>query len=333
MLKKGLMILLITATVSMLAACGQSNDQANQGAGNTETNGQKSSAAPSNSAGETKLSGQIEIDGSSTVFPLTEAVAEEFSKEHSDVRVPVGVSGTGGGFKRFIAGETDISNASRPIKDSEAEAAKAAGIEYIELMVAYDGLSVIVNPQNDWVDQMTVEELNAIFKPESTVVNWSDVRPEWPNEKINIFSPGADSGTFDYFTEAVNGEAQASRNDDQVSFSEDDNALVQGIAGNKNALGYFGLAYYEENQDKLRSVPIVNEDGTAVEPTVETVRDGSYTPLSRPLFIYVKTSSYERPEVKEFVNYFVDHAGELATEVGYVPLPDDKLAESKAKLK
>ncbi|MDU2239904.1 MAG: PstS family phosphate ABC transporter substrate-binding protein [Paenibacillus sp.] len=332
MLKKGLMILLITATVSMLAACGQSNDQANQGAGNTETNGQ-SSAAPSNSAGETKLSGQIEIDGSSTVFPLTEAVAEEFSKEHSDVRVPVGVSGTGGGFKRFIAGETDISNASRPIKDEEAEAAKAAGIEYIELMVAYDGLAVIVNPQNDWVDQMTVEELNAIFKPESTVVNWSDVRPEWPNEKINIFSPGADSGTFDYFTEAVNGKAQASRNDDQVSFSEDDNALVQGIAGNKNGLGYFGLAYFEENQDKLRTVAIVNEGGTAVEPTVETVRDGSYTPLSRPLFIYVKKSSYDRPEVKEFVNFFVDHAAELASEVGYVPLPDDKLAETKAKLK
>lgn len=333
MLKKRFMILVLAATLTLLGACGQSADkQSNQGT-NTSGASENNSQAKSNSSVENaKLSGQIEIDGSSTVFPLTEAIAEEFSKKYKDIRVPVGVSGTGGGFKRFIAGETDISNASRPIKEEEAEAAKAAGIEYIELMVAYDGLAVIVNPQNDWVDQMTVEELNAIFKPESTVVNWFDVRPDWPNEKINIFSPGADSGTFDYFTEAVNGKSQLSRNDSQVSFSEDDNALVQGIAGNKNGLGYFGLAYYEENKDKLRTVPIVNEDGTAIDPNVESVRDGSYNPLSRPLYIYVNKNSYKRPEVKEFVNFFVDHTSELSTEVGYVPLPDDKLDEAKAKL-
>lgn len=329
MFKKGLVVFVLVLAVFTVAACGQSggNQSKNQG-----TNSTVSNTPSTTNAGAEKLSGQVEIDGSSTVFPLTEAVAEEFGKEHKDVRVPVGVSGTGGGFKRFCGGETDISNASRPIKAEEAEACKAAGIEYIELMAAYDGLAVVINPGNDWVDQLSKEELHELFKPESTVKSWSDIRPEWPNEKITIYSPGSDSGTFDYFTEAINGKAQLSRNDSQVSFSEDDNALVQGIAGDKNAIGYFGLAYLEENKDKLKAVPVVNKEGAAVAPAETTVRDGSYNPLSRPIYIYVKKSSYERPEVKAFAQFYMNNTNELASEVGYVPLPDDKLAEAKAKL-
>jgi phosphate transport system substrate-binding protein len=331
-LKRAVLVGSLAVVLTVVSACGQ----ANNGSGNSNVTGGQS-ASPNVTATATvepnaKLSGAIEIDGSSTVFPLMEAVAEEFSKENKDVRVPVGVSGTGGGFKRFCAGETDISNASRPIKAEEAETCKAAGVEYIELKATYDGLAVIVNPQNDWVDQLSVEELNAIFKPESTVVNWSDVRPEWPAEKIEIFSPGADSGTFDYFTEVINGKAQLSRNDNQVSFSEDDNVLVQGIAGSKNGIGYFGLAYYEENKDKIKDVAIVNKEGNAVLPSQETVMDKSYNPLGRPLFIYVKKTSYERPEVAAFTKYFMDNTNELAEEVGYIPLPEEMLAEEKAKL-
>lgn len=325
--RKSMMILTLAVALATTAACGQNGEGGNgEGASSPPTANQPTTETA-------KLSGQIEIDGSSTVFPLTEAIAEEFGKVHKDVRIPVGVSGTGGGFKRFCAGETDISNASRPIKAEEAESCKQAGIEYIELMASYDGLAVIMNPQNTWVDHLTVEELNAIFKPESTVVNWSDVRPNWPNEKIAIFSPGADSGTFDYFTEAINGKAQLSRNDSQVSFSEDDNVLVQGISGSKNGIGYFGLAYLEHNKDKLKAVPIVNKEGKAVSPSSDTVNDGSYNPLSRPIFIYVKKSAYERPEVKAFAQFYMDNTNELAPEVGYVPLPDDILAEAKAKLK
>ncbi|MHA6481021.1 PstS family phosphate ABC transporter substrate-binding protein [Paenibacillus sp. strain BS8-2] len=330
MFKRALMVGMLAVVVAMVAACGQSN---NMTGNNNATTGQQSTAAVSETAKTNEaLSGQIEIDGSSTVFPLMEAVAEEFSKENKDVRVPVGVSGTGGGFKRFCAGETDISNASRPIKAEEAELCKAAGVEYIELKATYDGLAVIINPQNTWVDQFTLEELNAIFMPESTVVNWSDVRADWPKEKIEIFSPGADSGTFDYFTEVINGKAQLSRNDNQVSFSEDDNVLVQGIAGSKNGIGYFGLAYYEENKDKVKDVAIVNKEGVAVLPSQETVMNQSYNPLGRPLFIYVKKSSYERPEVAAFTKYFMDNTNELSAEVGYIPLPEDMLAEEKAKL-
>lgn len=332
MLKKVVAVGLLAFTMVIMAACGQNgNGTKNEGAPSNTTNS-PNQAAENGTQASANLSGQIEIDGSSTVFPLTEAVAEEFSKENKDVRVPVGVSGTGGGFKRFCAGETDISNASRPIKEEEAEKCKAAGIDYIELTATYDGLAVIINPANTWVDHLSVEELNAIFKPESTVVNWSDVRPEWPNEKIDIFSPGADSGTFDYFTEVINGKAQLSRNDSQVSFSEDDNVLVQGVAGSKNGIGYFGLAYFEENQDKLKDVAIVNKEGNAVLPNAETVMDHSYNPLGRPLFIYVKKTSYERPEVAAFTKYFIENTNEFALEVGYIPLPEELIAEQKAKL-
>jgi len=277
------------------------------------------------------LEGTIEIDGSSTVYPVTEAVAEEFALDFPEVRIPVGVSGTGGGFKRFCAGEIAISNASRTIKDSEAEACKAAGVEYVELEVTYDGLSVIVNPQNDWVDYLTVAELNAIFKPASTVKTWKDVRAEWPEEEIKIYSPGSDSGTFDYFTETINGEAGASRNDTQVTFSEDDNSLVSGISGDKYAIGYFGFAYFEENQDKLKLVPIDNGNGP-VAPSEVTINDGTYAPLSRPLFIYVNVNEYKRPEVQEFVRFYIIFAGDLSSEVGYIAMPAEKYDEQLDKL-
>lgn len=304
-LMKNKMILVIVLVISMLAfvGCGSSQEEG------SET--------------ETGLSGEIRIDGSSTVFPITEAVAEEFITENPDVKVPVGVSGTGGGFEKFIAQETDISDASRPIKDEEAEAAKAAGVEYVELKVAFDGLSVLVNPENTWVDYLTVEELNKIWSPDSTVKTWKDVRAEWPAEEIKLYAPGTDSGTFDYFTEEINGETGAIRSD--FTGSEDDNVLVQGIAGDKNALGFFGYAYYEENQDKLKIVPIDSGNGP-VTPSFETIKDGSYAPLSRPLFIYVNKASLEKPEVKRFVEYYLEIAKDIVQEVGYVALPDEEYA-------
>lgn len=268
---------------------------------------------------EEVLSGEVNIDGSSTVFPITEAIAEEFLAEQPEVRVPVGVSGTGGGFKKFIAKETDISNASRPIKAEEAAAAKEAGIEVLEIMVAYDGLSVLVNLENTWVDSLTVDELKMIWAPDSTVKTWKDVRAEWPAEEIKFYAPGTDSGTFDYFTEEINGESGAIRPD--FTASEDDNILVQGISGDKNALGFFGYAYYIENQDKLKIVPIDNGNGP-VEPTFDTIKNGEYTPLSRPLFLYVNAASLEKPQVKEFIRFYLEVAPELVADVGYVALPD-----------
>lgn len=267
---------------------------------------------------DTALTGTIAIDGSSTVFPITEAIAEEFNGTYPEVRIPIGVSGTGGGFKKFVAGETDISNASRPIKDEEAQAAAAAGIEYIEMTIAYDGLSILVNPANDWVDSLTVEELNMMWAPDSTVKKWSDIRPEWPNEEIKFYAPGTDSGTFDYFTEEINGESGAIRPD--FTASEDDNVLVQGIAGDKNAIGFFGYAYYEENQDKLKLVAIDNGSGP-VTPNFDTIQDGSYSPLSRPIFIYINKAALEKPEVVEFVTFYNTIAEEIIPEVGYVALP------------
>lgn len=267
------------------------------------------------------LSGTIDIDGSSTVFPLTEAVSEEFLKTNKDVRVPVGVSGTGGGFKRFCAGETVISNASRAIKSEEKAACKKNGVQYLEFTVAYDGLSVLVNKNNTFVDKLTTDELKKIFEPNSTVKTWKDVRSSWPDETIKIYSPGADSGTFDYFTEVINGKAKASRNDKQVTFSEDDNTLVSGIAGDKYAIGYFGYSYYVENKDKLKIVPIDAGKG-AITPDPKTIAKGTYSPLSRPLFIYVNKAAMARPEVKAYVKYYLTNASKLAKEIGFVALSD-----------
>lgn len=279
---------------------------------------------------ETALTGDVKVDGSSTVYPITEAVAEEFIGTYPDVRVPVGVSGTGGGFKKFIANETDINDASRKIKDQEAADAKAAGVNYEEFEVAFDGLSVIVNPANDWVDSLTVEELKKIWEPNSTVKTWKDVRAEWPAETIKLYAPGTDSGTFDYFTETINGESGAIRQD--FTASEDDNILVQGVAGDKNAIGFFGFAYYEENQDKLKLVKIDNGNGPIL-PSFDSIKDGTYAPLSRPLYLYVNTASLERPEVKAFVKFYIENAKELSAAVGYISSPDETYAKDLEKLK
>ena len=275
-------------------------------------------------AGSPTLKGTVKVDGSSTVFPITEAVAEEFGKvkEHRRVRVTVGVSGTGGGFKKFLAGETDINDASRNIKQREIDKAEKNGVKYIELPVAYDGLSVVVNKSNSWVDYLTVAELHKIWKRGSTVKTWKDIRPNWPDQKIRLYGPGTDSGTFDYFTEAINGKSQVSRSD--FTKSEDDNVLVTGVAGDKGSLGYFGFAYYVENKDKLKVVPIKQGDNKPVAPTMTTINNGSYAPLSRPIFIYVNFEAAKKPEVREFVRFYLKKAKELVAEVGYVPLPDQE---------
>ena len=274
----------------------------------------------------------IKVDGSSTVYPITEAVAEEFGKENKDIRVTVGISGTGGGFKKFCRGETDISDASRPIKASEVTLCKENAIEYIEIPVAYDGLSVLVSPKNTWADSITVSELKAIWEPaaQGVIMRWNQIRPEWPNEEIALFGPGTDSGTYDYFTEVITGKGGASRGD--FTSSEDDNILVQGIAGNKNSLGFFGLAYYEENKDKLKLVAVDEEKGKGpIEPTMETVNNGSYSPLSRPIFIYVNKAALKRPEVKEFVNFYIENTPELSSRNRCQPSRLDPCRKSHSK--
>ncbi|MBI5501292.1 MAG: PstS family phosphate ABC transporter substrate-binding protein [Deltaproteobacteria bacterium] len=278
----------------------------------------------------------VKVDGSSTVYPITEAVAEEYGKTKPDVQVTVGISGTGGGFKKFCAGETDLSDASRPIKPSEIEACRSGGVEYIELPVAYDGIAIVVNPGNDWAQSITVEELKIMWAPEAqgAVTKWSDVRPGWPDRPLNLFGPGVDSGTYDYFTEAIVGKEHSSRGD--FTSSEDDNTLVQGVAGDDNALGFFGFAYWAENKDKLKLLPV--DDGKAengdgpVAAALETIRDGTYQPLSRPLFVYVAVKSLDRPEVAAFARYFLHEGIPLVSEVGYVPLPEAAYPLALARL-
>jgi phosphate transport system substrate-binding protein len=267
-----------------------------------------------------RLSGSIPIDGSSTVFPITEAVTEEFGKEQPDVRVTVGIAGTGGGFQKFCNGETVIQDASRPITATERDACAAKTIEYIELPVAYDALSVVVNPQNSFASCITIAELKKMWEPaaQGTVTQWAQVRSGWPEQGLKLFGPGTDSGTFDYFTEHVNGKAKASRGD--YTPSEDDNVLVQGVAGDRNALGYFGLAYYIENQNRIKALQVDGGKG-CVAPSAATVENGTY-PLSRPLFIYVRKDAAERPEVKAFVDFYMENVAELAADVGYVKFPD-----------
>jgi len=278
------------------------------------------------------MEGTIKIDGSSTVFPVTEAVAEEFRAVQPKVKVTIGVSGTGGGFKKFSRGETNLSNASRPIKDKEIAACKENNITYLELEVAYDGLAVLVNPENDWVDNFTVEELKKIWEPaaQGVIMKWNQIRPEWPDEEIHLFGPGVASGTYDYFTEAIVGKSGSSRGD--FTASEDDHVLVQGIAGDKYSLGFFGLAYYSENKDKLTLIG-VNNGEEVVKPTLETVSNGTYSPLSRPLFVYVNSTSVKHPEVVEFMNFYIDNAGELAEDVGYISLPSELYVTQKEHFK
>ncbi|HWQ24920.1 MAG TPA: PstS family phosphate ABC transporter substrate-binding protein [Gaiellaceae bacterium] len=274
-------------------------------------------------------SGAVTADGSSTVGPFTTKAAEDWKRD-GGADVTVGISGTGGGFERFCAGETDISNASRPIKDEEAEVCEQNGIEYVELQIAIDALTNVVNLENDWVDCLTVEQLNAIWKPGSTITSWKQVDPSFPDVRLQLYGAGTDSGTFDYFTEAINGEAGASRTD--YSATEDDNVTVQGVAGNRGALGYFGFSYFEQNQDKLRALEVDGGSG-CVAPSVETAQDGRYTPLSRPLFIYVKLDSLrEKPEVEEFVRYALENEQRIAEEALFVPMSRAHIDEQLTKL-
>ena len=265
----------------------------------------------------------VKVDGSSTVFPITEAVAEEFQKaKKQSIKVTVGISGTGGGFKKFCRGETDISDASRPILKAEMAECAKAGIEYYELPVAFDALTVVINPKNNFIKQLTIAEMKKMWEPaaQGKVTRWNQVNPQWPDQPMKLFGPGADSGTFDYFTEAVVGKAKSSRGD--FTASEDDNVLVQGVARDVNGLGYFGFAYYVENKDKLKAVAIVNDKGQAVVPSMEAVEKGTYAPLSRPIFIYVNAKSLGKPEVREFVEYYMKNGAKLTREVKYVPLPE-----------
>ena len=321
--------------VSMaLAACGSSGQQgagsagpgnASASANQPDTSGQAAGEGmpqPMEPGGYAALSGDIAVDGSSTVFPITEAVAEEFGKlTNGEVRVTVGVSGTGGGFKKFCNGETQISDASRPIKASEVALCDEAGLEYIEIPVAIDGLTVIVNKDNDWVQCMTIDELDAMWGPaaEGVVTQWSQVRSGWPDEEMDLYAPGVDSGTFDYFTDTVSGASGASRGD--FTASEDDNLIIQGVSGGKNGVGYLGYSYYGENSEKLKAVEIDGGSG-CVPPTDANINQGTYSPLSRPLFIYVRKDAAATPHLAEFIRYYLGEQGQaLAEEVGYIPYP------------
>lgn len=293
--------LAMVLSLVFLGGCGQANQQPE---GNAE-----------------KMSGEIAIDGSSTVYPITAAVGEEFQQLNPDVKVTVGFSGTGGGFEKFLQKETDINDASRAIKAEEIAKAEENKIDYKEIKIAYDGLSVVVSHDNDFVDSLTVDELKRIWEPNSKVKTWKDVRPEWPAEEIKLFGPGSDSGTFEYFTEEVVGEKGAIRTD--YTASEDDNVLVNGVAGEKNGMGFFGYAYYVENKDKLKVVPIDNGSGP-VEPNEETVKSGAYAPLSRPLFMYVRSESLKKAEVKAFLEFYLKEGTKVIPSVGYVPLNEDE---------
>lgn len=270
------------------------------------------------------LTGMVTIDGSSTVFPISEAMAEEFQIANPGVRVTVGISGTGGGFKKFCGGETDISDASRPIKETEIELCRENGIAPIEIPVASDGLTVVRNPANDWATCMTVDELKRVWQPGSSITRWNQVRPEWPDKEIKLYGPDTDSGTFDYFTEAVVGEEDASRDD--YTASADDNVLVVGVQGDRGSLGYFGFAYYEESSDVLGAVAVDNGNG-CVLPSRETIENGTYAPLSRPMFIYTKAQALAKPQVRAFLQFYLDNAQIFVPEVGYVPLADERYTE------
>tara|TARA_B100001123_G_C15336330_1_gene1032979 strand:+ start:4609 stop:5598 length:990 start_codon:yes stop_codon:yes gene_type:complete len=304
-------ILLVPVVLTLVLGCGQDN---------------KTDVVSDTLDGvKAGLSGTIEIDGSSTVFPVSEAVAEDFHKIHSNVNVNVGISGTGGGFKRFTVGETDISDASRQMRAKEVDQATENGINYIELKVGIDGLSVIVNPKNDWAECLTVEELKKIWEPGSTINNWNQVRSEFPDRPLRLYGGDTDSGTFDYFTEEIVGEAQASRPD--YTASADDNVLVRGVAGDRNSLGYFGYSYYAENAEKLKLIAIDNGSG-CIKPTAETIENGTYQPLSRPLFIYINKNRLEKSEIAAFVEFYLTEARKLVREVGYVPLGESAYAEA-----
>lgn len=313
---KYFMMTSVIGSALFLGACGNNDDSASKS--NNGSTEQKADASQ-------KLEGQISGDGSSTVAPIMEAIVEEYANEQPKVQVSVGVSGTGGGFEKFIKGETDFSNASREIKEEEAAKLKEEGIDYTEMKIAYDGLSIVVNKDNDWIEDLTVDQLKEIWLEDGTDKKWSDINPKWPNEKIVFYSPGTDSGTYDYFVNDILEEKQLVKS---ATLSEDDNVLVKGVESDKNAIGYFGFAYYVENKDKLKIVKI-----GGVEPTHETIKSGEYTPLSRPLFVYVKNSAVkDNPVMYDFMKYTLDNAGEMAEAVGYVKTPDDVYQKDLSEL-
>lgn len=284
--------------------------------------------------GGPSVSGAIVIDGSSTVYPISQAVAEDFMERNPAVKVEVGSSGTGGGFKRFVIGKTDINDSSRPISEKEIEQARENKVEYLELKVAIDGLTVAVNPNNDWCDCLSVEQLKALWEPGSQVTKWNQLNPEWPDAEIRLYGADSDSGTFDYFTEAIVGKAKSSRTD--YTASANDNTLVNGVSGDKNALGYFGYAYYVENKAKLKAVGVLPPGETApgkcVKPTMETIESGAYTPLSRPLFLHVNRQALSRPEVASFLRFYLHEGQDLVKEVGYIRLTESVLQAVRTEL-
>jgi phosphate transport system substrate-binding protein len=293
--------------------------------------GSSSGSTPSVPASDSNLSGAVQVDGSSTVGPMTTAAAEQFQGSNPNVNITVGISGTGGGFERFCAGETDLSDASRPIKtdpaDKEATVCAANGVDYTEFLVANDGITLVVNKDNTWAKCLTTAQLKKIWAPKSKINNWNQVDPSFPDQSLKLFGPGTDSGTFDFFTGKVNGEEGSSRSD--YTASENDNTLVQGVEGEKGALGYFGYSYYEQNKDKLNIVQVDGGSG-CVTPSVQTVQDGTYTPLSRPLYIYVKNESFKRPEVQAFLTYYIDNAEQIAQSAQFVPLTPDQEQEARS---
>ena len=314
-MRKLLVFTVCSALALGAAACGDDDDD-NGGSGG-------------GGDGSAELSGTIRVDGSSTVAPLTEAAAELFQAENPDVRVTVGTSGTGGGFEKFCAGETDISDASRAIEEDEVKLCEKNNVAFEELQVANDGLTVVVNPNNDWASCLTVDELKTVWEPKSQVNNWSQVNPDFPDQEIELFGAGTDSGTFDYFTEAINGEEGASRTD--YNATEDDNVTVQGVQGSEGAMGYFGLSYAQQNPDAVKPVEIDGGDG-CVAPSAETVQDGSYKPLSRPLFIYPSAEALQRPEVKAFVEFYLENQQQITEQALFVPMTEEQLAESQDKV-
>ncbi|WP_062513787.1 PstS family phosphate ABC transporter substrate-binding protein [Halobacillus sp. KGW1] len=317
-LKKFALLSVLMLVLGVLAACGLDND---------------SSAEGSDSENGDGVSGPIAIDGSSTVFPIMENLTYTYNQDNPDVNVTVNASGSGGGFKKSTVGEIDLSNASRPIKEEEMAAAEENDVQLEELELAYDGLSVVVSKENDFVDELTIDQLKQIFLDSSDAQTWSDINPEWPDEQIKIFSPGHDSGTFDYFNEVIL-EEEPMKEGKNTTLSEDDNVLVRGIENDPNAIGFFGYAYYAENEDKLKVLGISEDGGEAVKPNPETIQDGSYTPLSRPLFTYVNVDAYkEKEQVQDFTTYLLENAGKAAEEVGYVALPEEKYQEQLETVK
>ncbi|MFJ8067736.1 PstS family phosphate ABC transporter substrate-binding protein [Peribacillus simplex] len=308
------MTVMMGGVIAVAAGCGSDDTKTSSGEGK----------------GSGQLQGEVITDGSSTVFPIMEAVAEEYMATQPDVKVSVGSSGTGGGFKKFIAGDTDLANASRPVKEEETALLDEKGVKYTELKLAFDGISIVANKDNEFIDSLTVEELQKLWIDNGKVKKWSDIRPEWPKEEIKFYSPGTDSGTYDYFNEVILEEKPMVEN---ATLSEDDNVLVQGVEGDKNAIGFFGYAYYSENKDKLKIISIDNGKG-AVEPTHETIKSGEYAPLSRPLYTYVANKSVaEKEQVADYTQFVIENAGELAEEVGYISLPEEEYQKDLDKLK